>query len=60
MKSLEERFDDYWSLRAPAVGEVTRLIVENNPIFRGVLRQILTGHNYSKVLASAQVLESWP
>jgi SAM-dependent methyltransferase/DNA-binding transcriptional ArsR family regulator len=50
MKSFEERFDDYWSSRAHAVGEVTRLIVENNPIFRGVLRQILTGHNYSKVL----------
>ena len=40
MKSFEERFDDYWSSRAHAVGEVTRLIVENNPIFRGVLRQI--------------------
>ncbi len=50
MKSLEERFNDYWTLRAPSLGAITRAMLSENPVFRGILRQVLVGRNYSSVL----------
>ena len=49
-ESLEDRFNSYWSIRAPSLGRATECLVNENPLFRSLLENMLVGTNYHNAL----------